>query len=115
MTDRPAQRLDRFGAQRRTLSIIDPDSPYRITPKGDYKKPAFVKFDPKDDAANLDEIFWEGERESSILLREVQRAVLICSLEDPYTFTPRRCRNGYVEHWGLYPVRTRSSQAVLRH
>ena len=84
MTDRPAQRLDRFGAQRRTLSIIDPDSPYRITPKGDYKKPAFVKFDPKDDAANLDEIFWEGEREGTILLKEVRHADLMFNLRSVY-------------------------------
>ncbi|TFK82988.1 hypothetical protein K466DRAFT_590094 [Polyporus arcularius HHB13444] len=63
------------------MSIIAPDSPCRFTPKGEYKKPAFIKFDPEDDGALLDEIFWE----------------------DPLTFTPRRCRNGYVEHWGLYP------------
>ena len=63
------------------MSIIDPDSPYRITPKGDYKKPAFVKFDPKDDAANLDEIFWEGERKGSILLEEVRHADLMFRLK----------------------------------
>ncbi|KAI0692366.1 MM3350-like domain-containing protein [Cerioporus squamosus] len=66
------------------MSQIAPGSPCRFTPRGEYKKPAFVKFDPEDDGSNLDEIFWE----------------------DPLTFTPRRCRNGYVENWGLYPMTT---------
>ncbi|KAI0692375.1 hypothetical protein C8T65DRAFT_834031 [Cerioporus squamosus] len=81
MAGEPLRAVDPFLVERKTMSIIAPDSPRRFTPKGEYKEPAFVKFDPKDDAANLDEIFGE----------------------DPLTFTPRRCRHGYIEHWGLYP------------
>ncbi|KAI0708214.1 MM3350-like domain-containing protein [Cerioporus squamosus] len=81
MAGEPLRAMDPFPVERKTMSIIAPDSPRRFTPKGEYKEPAFVKFDPEDDAANLDEIFWE----------------------DPLTFTPRRCRRGYIEHWGLYP------------
>ena len=90
------------------LSIVDPDSPYRITPKGDYKKPAFVKFDPKDDAANLDEIFWEGKSKYFCMTMKLTENAYL----DPYTFTPRTCRNGYIEHWGLYPVRTQGLRVI---
>lgn len=53
--------VDPYLVERKAMSIIAPDSPCRYTSKGEYKKPAFVKFDPEDDGANLDEIFWEGE------------------------------------------------------
>ncbi|KAH9847995.1 MM3350-like domain-containing protein [Lenzites betulinus] len=51
------------------------------TPSGDLKVPKYVAFDLKDSGDGCDEIFWE----------------------DPYTFTPRRGRNGYIDSWGIYP------------
>lgn len=52
---------DPFFERRLEMAIRAPDSPFRFTSKGEYKKPAFVKFDRKDDGAYLDEIFWEGD------------------------------------------------------
>ncbi len=66
MAGDPLRAVDPFLVERKAMSIIAPDSPCRFTPKGEYKKPAFVKFDPEDDGALLDEIFWEGESGTSM-------------------------------------------------
>lgn len=75
---------DPFYERRLEMTIRAPDSPFRFTSKGEYRKPAFVKFDPEDDGAYLDEIFWEGE--FSIVLFALM-AILICP---PQTRLPSR-------------------------
>ncbi|EIW53792.1 uncharacterized protein TRAVEDRAFT_133412 [Trametes versicolor FP-101664 SS1] len=61
--------------------VVDGYDTRRWTPQGERKAPKFVRFHQFDSGKHCDEIFWE----------------------DPYTFTPRRGRLGYVDSWGIYP------------
>ncbi|KAI0824473.1 MM3350-like domain-containing protein [Trametes gibbosa] len=51
------------------------------TPSGEFRVPKYVVFHLKDSGDGCDEIFWE----------------------DPFNFTPRRGRNGWIDSWGIYP------------
>lgn len=102
-----AAKVEAWIAERER-SGADWADPRRETPQGVLKAPKFVKFHMLDSGEGCDEIFWEGG--TCVAWSTDSFTDLYCV--DPLTFTPRRGRNGWIDSWGIYPVRVSDIYAL---
>ncbi|KAI0687800.1 hypothetical protein C8T65DRAFT_129949 [Cerioporus squamosus] len=73
--------IEKWVLSRKQSDFLDPT---RKTSKCVLRVPEYVEFHPADSGRDCDDMNWE----------------------DPLTFPRRRSRNGYIEWWGIYLVRT---------